>query len=488
MCCAGDDPRSSQTTCERVAAAAMGLNGAVMSFPDDIGLDPFGSPKRLPPTVHPVPSKPVGLQLKVVLKDTNPEIWRRIEIPGDMTLDVFHLVLQGAMGWQNSHLHEFVEDRDHYPFITQFMFEEEGAGFLEEDFRVDQVLTAVGDELGYHYDFGDSWDHTITVEQILDIPPDQSRCLDGARACPPEDMGGMWALETVVPWVESGFTKQLEPTHVDADEYRNWLGDWHPGVFDPQEATREIQMMLRAGFSRMAQGLKQIINGLPPFQGEYLEDLLVLDIWNDAEISDPGLTWEMLHPFTELMELLDGGVKLTTAKYLPPAVVRSYATRTGLDAWWPRKITSESVTPLQEIREVCRFLGLLRVSNGAVAPTKQAQALRADPHAWEKHLRLRLPLGKTLFEMHAGWVALVVAGSGAPYVQWPDLITEVLSDIGWRNQDQFGNPYRVTFRSPTYEVLQLLVEGLAVDPWEMEIPEENVAAVAALARRIVVVD
>lgn len=459
----------------------------MISFPDDADLDPFGFPKRLPPTIHPVPDKPVGFQLKMVLNGTTPEIWRRIEIPGDMTLDVFHLVLQGVMGWQNSHLHEFVQSPDHYPFITEFMFEEEGSGFLESDFRVDQVLTAVGDKLGYHYDFGDSWDHTITVEKILDIAPDQPRCLAGARACPPEDMGGMWTLETVVPWVESGFKKQLEPTHIDADDYRHWLGDWHPAVFDAEVATRDIQIMLRAGFSSMAQGLKQVINTLPPFQGEHLEELLDLDIWYDADISGAGLTPEMLRPFTELMELLDGGVKLTTAKYLPPAVVREYAARTGLDTWWPRRITSESVTPLPEIRELCRSLGLVRVSNGMVAPTKKAQALRFDPGAWEKQLQTKLPLGKTVFEKHAGWVALVVAGSGAPYVQWPGLISEVLFDMGWRNQGRFGNPNRVPFHSPTYEVLQLLAEGVAADPWDSEVPEETVAAVAALARSIVVV-
>lgn len=447
----------------------------------------FNPPKLLPPTIHPVPDTPVGLQLKVVLNQTEPEIWRSIEVPGDLTLDVFHLVLQGAMGWENYHLHEFSEDREHYPFITEYMLEEDGFGYPEDDFRVDQVLREVGDNLSYHYDFGDGWEHTITVEKILDTPPDQPRCLDGARACPPEDMGGLWTLEVVVPWVESGFKKKLAPTHLDADHYRDWLGTWDPASFDAQAATRELQTLVKKSPHRLAPGLRQVMSQIPFMKGEQLYTLLDLDLWYEPAASSVALTPKMVEPYTQLFDLIGDGMKLTPAKYLPTSVVRDYADRTGLSAWWPRRITSESVTPLYGVREMSRSLGLLRVANGVIAPTKKARSLGDDPRSWEKHLRTKLPLGKTDYDRHAGWAALVVIGSGAPYEQWPDLIAEVLADMGWAKKDQWGNSYSPGFASPTYDVLDFLAEGIGSDIWERKAPEDHVIAVAALARSMVVI-
>jgi len=46
-------------------------------------------------------------QLKVVLNETKPIIWRRLQVPGNANLGWLHAVLQLAMGWTNSHLHQF---------------------------------------------------------------------------------------------------------------------------------------------------------------------------------------------------------------------------------------------------------------------------------------------------------------------------------------------------------------------------------------------
>jgi hypothetical protein len=52
------------------------------------------------------------LRLKVVLADTEPPIWRRIEVPADLTLKELHAVIQAAMGWENAHLYQFQVGRE----------------------------------------------------------------------------------------------------------------------------------------------------------------------------------------------------------------------------------------------------------------------------------------------------------------------------------------------------------------------------------------
>src|SRR6266446_10066275 len=47
-------------------------------------------------------------QLEVFLSATQPRIWRRLQVPGNANLGWLHAVLQVAMGWTNSHLHQFI--------------------------------------------------------------------------------------------------------------------------------------------------------------------------------------------------------------------------------------------------------------------------------------------------------------------------------------------------------------------------------------------
>ena len=456
--------------------------------PGDMNFEHFNLPKLQPPIIHPAPDTPLGLQLKVVLNHTQPEIWRRIVVPGDLTLDIFHLVLQGAMGWENYHLHHFSQGPEYHPFITEFFMEEQGFGYVENEFRIDQLLTKVGDQLTYDYDFGDNWEHTIVVEEVLDTVPEQPRCIGGARACPPEDMGGLPMLALVLPWAESGYKNEFAPEHLDADHYRQWLEDWDPAVFDLVAATHALQALVHKDPNRISGQLHRLFSEIPPTRGALLMELLDQDVWYNPVVSSSPLTVENLQPLLQLLTLLEGGVKLTPSKYLPVAVVRDYVEKCGLSTWWPRKVTSESVTPVLEIREAMRSLGLLRVIKGVIATTKKAHTLGADPLAWEKHLREKLPLGKTDFERHAGWVALAVIGSGAPVSQWKNLISAVLTDMGWEHQDQEGNRYPPGYHSPTFVVLNSLAADMSTPDWELEtVSEARVSAVVTLARSLVVV-
>jgi hypothetical protein len=161
-------------------------------------------------------------QLKVVLIGSNPAIWRRLRVPGNANLGWLHAVLQVAMGWTNSHLHHFltVDARYSDPRNNEDLALGEGPDRDEAKATLVQAVPDEGAQFGYEYDFGDSWEHEITVEKIL--PHDAAAatvalCLDGARACPPEDCGGVWGYANLLKILKN----RKHPEHRSMME---WLG------------------------------------------------------------------------------------------------------------------------------------------------------------------------------------------------------------------------------------------------------------------------
>jgi hypothetical protein len=176
-------------------------------------------------------------QLKTTLKYIRPPIWRRIQVSGDITLAELHLVLQAAMGWSNSHLHQFKVGRSYYgkPSIDHF-------GDLnlkdESKARLDKILSKPKQKMVYEYDFGDGWEHEILLEKVLQPEPGvrYARCVGGARACPPEDCGGVGGYENFLQAIS-------DPDHEEHDEYLEWTG----GGFDPEKFdVDDFEVTLRA--------------------------------------------------------------------------------------------------------------------------------------------------------------------------------------------------------------------------------------------------
>jgi hypothetical protein len=141
-------------------------------------------PSRPPDTIY---------RLKVTLRDIRPPIWRRVEVPGHVSLHALHEILNEAMGWTDSHLHDFEIGGVEYTVPDDDMDPDRPA---EDDrrWRLDAVVTGVGTPFLYRYDFGDDWRHDVLVEAI--DPPDPAvaypRVTAGRRRCPPEDCGGPW--------------------------------------------------------------------------------------------------------------------------------------------------------------------------------------------------------------------------------------------------------------------------------------------------------
>lgn len=161
-------------------------------------------------------------QLKVSLRDIEPEIWRRVLVPSNIPLGRLHAVLQAAMGWTNSHLHQFrLRDRT---FSDPRLDDTGDLEFEDERKLALDRLVGAGQSLQYDYDFGDGWEHEVLVERVLE--PDERLhypiCTAGARACPPEDVGGPGGYEE--------FLRALaDPKQADHDQMVTWIG----GVFDP---------------------------------------------------------------------------------------------------------------------------------------------------------------------------------------------------------------------------------------------------------------
>lgn len=161
-------------------------------------------------------------QLRVDLRGIRPPVWRRLQVPGEMSLAELHEVMQAAMGWTDTHLHEFDVDG-----VTYGVPDDDWSTFHEvRDEAKAKLFRVVGEggRLEYGYDFGDDWRHTIKVEKMLGPEPDvrYPRCVAGRRACPPEDVGG--------PWGYGEFLEAIaDPDH---DEHENLL-DWAGGSFDP---------------------------------------------------------------------------------------------------------------------------------------------------------------------------------------------------------------------------------------------------------------
>ncbi len=177
-------------------------------------------------------------QIKVTLNDTHPPIWRRIWVPANTTLARLHDILQIAMGWTDSHLHQFSIHGERY---GDARIDETGdLGFLpEQRYQLSQVMTGSRARFEYQYDFGDSWDHTLLVEKILPLQPGMratpARCLAGQRASPPEDVGGVWGYQE--------FLEALaDPSHPEHDEYLEWVGGaFDPEAFDPDEVNAKLR-------------------------------------------------------------------------------------------------------------------------------------------------------------------------------------------------------------------------------------------------------
>ena len=163
-------------------------------------------------------------ELYVDLEDIEPPIWRRLLVPATITLPRLHGLLQLAMGWTNSHLHCFTFGKKTFGMAEVDDFGE--VKMLDE--RRQTLGAALGEdirEFHYEYDFGDSWRCRIAAAPV--VRPNREwhypLCTGGARAAPPDDVGGAPGYEEFLLAIE-------DPKHKEHESMLVWIG----GAFDPE--------------------------------------------------------------------------------------------------------------------------------------------------------------------------------------------------------------------------------------------------------------
>jgi len=187
-----------------------------------------------PPTSRLAEVSDLRFQFKIILSDIRPAIWRRIQVR-DCSLAKLHDYLQVAFGWENYHMHQFEIDGERYGT------EPEDFGFGpemhdESDVMLSELLINAGTRSPwiYEYDFGDGWQHRIVFEGYPTREAEYPLCVEGERACPPEDIGGPW-----------GYAEYLEaiadPHHESHAEFLEWSGPFDPEAFDASKATQEMR-------------------------------------------------------------------------------------------------------------------------------------------------------------------------------------------------------------------------------------------------------
>lgn len=173
-------------------------------------------------------------QVQIELADSKPKIWRQLLIPSDMLLTNFHKVIQTSMGWTNSHLHQFIKDKKFYSVELEdddFWDDSTSIDYKKKKIRVSDLLPKEKKTMIYEYDFGDGWEHLITLEKILPVEEGQKYpiCVAGEMACPPEDCGGVWGYAEMLKTIQ-------QPEHEDYNDTIEWLGeDFEPEYFNIDE-------------------------------------------------------------------------------------------------------------------------------------------------------------------------------------------------------------------------------------------------------------
>lgn len=172
-------------------------------------------------------------QFKITLEDITPKIWRRILVPENYSFWDLHVAIQCAMGWTDSHLHQFtiIDPKDGEECYIGMPDDESFIGDaptvkLEQKEIINNYFTADDCECCYEYDFGDCWTHNIRLEKVLPAMSDCKYpiCTAGKRACPPEDCGGIYGYEEFLAAIQ-------DPKHEEHENMLEWVG----GNFDPDE-------------------------------------------------------------------------------------------------------------------------------------------------------------------------------------------------------------------------------------------------------------
>ncbi len=420
-------------------AATSGMDPhAVMASLAGLGIEPDpldGTPLELPDP----PASPSRYRVRIDLVGAKPPIWRRMALPGDLTLDQVHEAIQVAFAWTDSHLHRFSPSNDRYgasteAIVTQCDIDEGENGLLETGVRLDQLIQRAGDSFFYTYDFGDDWEHRIVVEEVTELDPDERdiRCLDGRREAPPEDSGG-------IHWYQHLRDVEADARHPDRADLAEQLDALQPEAELDLEAVNHGLVRLAGADETLAwlrtqdSPLARLILGLGPEAQRFLAGYVT-----DARLHEPvEVSSEDAERATAVLRTflghLRGGIRLTVAGYLPPSTVGAVMHDLDPDGYWIGSPNREAgIWPLIDLRETVTSLGLVRKYRGDLLLTKQGVKLHDDPVGLWRYLAARLPVERSEHEREVGVLLLLLLAAGEPSERLDDALAMLSSVIGLR--------------------------------------------------------
>jgi len=181
----------------------------------------------------PVPS--YILHISIAFSD--PLIWRRVQVPGELTLAGLHNVIQKSMGWSNSHVHQFLVGKISYEPTMNSNTLRESKRFDEHRYELHTLEDGMQFMFTYLYDAGEGWEHEICLEEV--IPPTRELThpilLSGDRACPPETVGDIHEYTELITALETPGSKKADSLYELSGQ-----NGFDPSLFDLEAAKQRV--------------------------------------------------------------------------------------------------------------------------------------------------------------------------------------------------------------------------------------------------------
>ena len=209
---------------------------------------------------------------------SKPTVWRRVSVPESYTFAEFHIIIQAAFGWENSHLYEFVDTlfRPAYRIVESSHFEFCGERDVlnADETLISDYFKSVGDKCVYTYDFGDGWEHDVLLEKIENDGICDPSCIAGKGLCPPENCGGVYGYERLKELAKAdclspedeelfewyGFDYDcFDPEYFDLDEAKFAVSNWdmlgsRPSGDGGEQSEDDIQKLVDAAAEILMSG------------------------------------------------------------------------------------------------------------------------------------------------------------------------------------------------------------------------------------------
>lgn len=427
-------------------------------------------------------------QLHIELEGISPPIWRRLLVPSNISLDQLHLIIQVTMGWQNCHYHVF-QTKDKCCFTAPEALDEGFDNWFDETgVALSDVLHSKAKHLSYEYDFGDSWNHRVTLEKTLPLIGDQDAdilCLAGESACPPEDCGGIPGYENLLEVLQ-------DPAHPDYPELLAWLEDvdFNPTVFIVETRNARLQMMLDyspllihdeiyANFLRSKNELDTLLSSASKQDDwqhqamidQFLMDSLEEDIASSGELPmTPDQLHQLLYNPFEATDVIRFNPSAATVKSAPILaifkILAEAAQHKGI------KLTQRKNLPLKVTRQMADAIPT-HLSHGSFI---WSTSIRSEEDVYPVHITRILAILSGLCRIQKGTLLLTAKGRKIlEKDQWDvcfhELIKAAFTQFNWAYLDGF--PELSMIRSTSWMMLYLLNQP------DLEMPSD-VAAEAVL--------